>query len=203
MSETNGAKPMSAFERRRLENRQANTELIHELSTVAKSVIPAAPPPSSKPSRSKRKEPPPPREPSKRTRASARLAGIEAESDVKKLKFEEEMENEKEKQRAKRMRVSGDLALGSIGVDGKKWENDVEGLKDIFRGAQPGYRTFTEEDIKETTDKDLKALRERLGGLKLYEKWLPNGTYQALTARISFYADNRTCRYQNYAAARV
>ena len=178
MSETNGAKPMSAFERKRLENRQANTELINELSTVAKKVIPAAPSPSAKPSRSKRKEPPPPREPSRRTRASARLAGIEADSDVKRRKFEEEMEEEKAKQQAKRMRVSGDLELGSIGVDGKKWENDVEGLKGIFRGAQPGYRTFTEEDVKETTDKDLKALRERMGGLNLYEKWLPNGTYQ-------------------------
>ncbi len=78
--------------------------------------------------------------------------------------------------RAKKMRVSGDLSLGSIGVDGKKWENDVQGLQDIFRGAQPGFRTFTEDDVKETTDKELKGLRVRMGGLKLYEKWAPNGT---------------------------
>ena len=180
MPETNAAKPMSAFERRRLENRQANTELINELSTVAKKVIPVAPAPTPKPSRPKRKEPPVTREQPKRTRASARLAGIEADSETKRRTFEAEMEQEKEKQRAKRMRVSGDLALGSIGVDGKKWENDVEGLKGIFRGAQPGFRTFTEDDVKETTDKDLKALRERIGGLNLYEKWAPNGTSQGL-----------------------
>lgn len=180
MADTNGTRPMSAFERRRLENRQANTELINELSTVAKKVIPAAPAPAPKTSRPKRKEPPTPREQPRRTRASARLAGVEAESEAQRRSFEAELEAEKEKQRAKRMRVSDDLALGSIGVDGKKWENDVQGLKNIFRGAQPGIRTFTEEDVKETTDKDLKALREKIGGLQLYEKWAPNGTSVAL-----------------------
>ena len=180
MPEANGT--MSAFERRRLENRQANTELINELSTVAKKITPVAPTPAPKPSRTKRKEPPAPtREQPKRTRASARLAGIEAHSEVERRKFEDEMEKEKQKQRAKRMRVSGDLALGSIGVDGKKWENDVQGLKDIFRGAQPGLRTFTEDDMKETDDKELKALRKRMGGLELYEKWAPNGMLLNIT----------------------
>lgn len=165
---------MSAFERRRLENRQANTELINDLSTVAKNFVPAAPTPAPKP-RPKRKEAPQPtREQPKRTRASARLAGVEADSEVKRRKFEDELEQERERQKAKKMRVSGDLALGSIGVDGVKWENDVQGLKDIFRGAQPGFRTFTEDDVKETTDKDLKALRQRMGGLELYGKWEPN-----------------------------
>ncbi|PKS12320.1 hypothetical protein jhhlp_001620 [Lomentospora prolificans] len=175
-------KPLSAFERRRLENRQANNELISELSEVASKILPVAPAPVPK-SRStatgKRKRSPSApavkrEQPVRRTRASARLAGIDADSEVKKLKFEEETAAEAQKQAAKRMRVSGDLVLGDIGVDGKKWDNDVQGLKDMFRGAQPGVRTFGEEDVKETTDAVLKKLRVRMGGLSLYEKWVPN-----------------------------
>ncbi|SPO05515.1 related to Pas7p [Cephalotrichum gorgonifer] len=174
MSAADGTKPMSAFERRRLENKQANTELINELSTAAKKVIPVVPKPAAKPTRTRRKDAPSaPAEAPRRTRASARLAGIESTNELDKRKFEESMEEEKEKQRAKRMRVGGDLDLGSIGVDGKKWEHGMKGLGDILRGAQPGLRTFKEEDIKETTDKDLKALREKMGGLELYEKWSP------------------------------
>ncbi len=48
----------------------------------------------------------------------------------------------------------------------------MEGLDNIrlpFVGAEPGVRTFTEDDIKETADKDLKALKLRMNGLKLYE----------------------------------
>ena len=43
-----------------------------------------------------------------------------------------------------------------------------------MRGAQPHFRTFTEDDIKETTDEGLKALREKMSGLELYEGWEPN-----------------------------
>ena len=43
-----------------------------------------------------------------------------------------------------------------------------------MRGAQPHFRTFTEDDIKETTDEGLKALREKISGLELYEGWEPN-----------------------------
>src|SRR5690606_17732986 len=102
------------------------------------------------------------------------------DSDVAKRKFEDVAAQESARQRAKRTRVSGDLALGEIGVDGKKWENDAQGLKDIFRGAEPGVRTFNEDDIKETTDEALKALRVKMGKLELYENWIPNGKWRAV-----------------------
>ena len=73
------------------------------------------------------------------------------------------------------MRVSGDLNLGDIVVEGKRWGSGIDGLKGIVRGAEPGVRTFTEEDVKETTDQNLKDLRLRMSGLKLYEHWVPNG----------------------------
>jgi hypothetical protein len=34
-------------------------------------------------------------------------------------------------------------------------------------------RTFGDEDIKKTTDKDLKALREEMNGLSLWSQWDP------------------------------
>jgi hypothetical protein len=49
------------------------------------------------------------------------------------------------------------------------------------RGAQPHFRTFTEDDIKETTDEGLKALREKMSGLELYEGWEPNRESWLLT----------------------
>jgi hypothetical protein len=67
------------------------------------------------------------------------------------------------------------LNLGDIAVEGKKWSAGLDSLKGIVRGAEPGVRTFTEDDIKETTDKSLKELRLRMGRLKIYEHWLPNG----------------------------
>jgi hypothetical protein len=42
------------------------------------------------------------------------------------------------------------------------------------RGAEPYVGTFDADDIKETTDKGLKALREKMSGLELYEGWEPN-----------------------------
>ncbi|CAI4211681.1 unnamed protein product [Parascedosporium putredinis] len=173
-------KPLSAFERRRLENRQANNELISELSEVASKILPVPAPTTTTSSTSSHKrraaaaDAPVKREqPTRRTRASARLAGIEADSEVEKRKFEAEHEAAADQKAAKRYRVSRDLVLGEIGVDGKKWDNDVQGLKDMFRGAQPGVPTFSEDDIEEATDETLKKLRVRMGGLALYEKPTP------------------------------
>ncbi len=40
--------------------------------------------------------------------------------------------------------------------------------------ANPYERTFDFDDVKETTDKELKALRERMSGLQLWEDFEPN-----------------------------
>lgn len=93
-----------------------------------------------------------------------------------------------DKARQKKARVAGELKLGDITVEGQRWDG---GLGGIFRGAQPGLRTFTEEDVKETTDKDLKELRIRMSGLKLYEKWAVNGKHHpsARTNLVALAAD--------------
>lgn len=177
MKQEDGERKISAFERRRLANMEANREVLTDISAAAKKVIPEKKKPAPKPTTrsGRRREPPPKRESLRPTRSSSRLAGLEAEDDTLKRKLEVEAEAQAHEARAKKMRVSGDLNLGDIAVDGKKWGSGLAGLKDLVRGAQPGVRTFTEEDVKETTDQDLKDLRSRMGGLELYEHWAPNG----------------------------
>ncbi|KAF4466023.1 WD repeat-containing [Fusarium albosuccineum] len=166
--------PMSAFERRRLENIAANQRILNDASVVAKKIAPTPPPKRSTPSRAKTRAPPARREPARPTRQSSRLAGLEADSETLKRKLEVEAEVAAEQAKAKKLRVNGDLNLGDIAVEGRKWEAGTGGLKGLVRGAQPGVRTFTEEDVKETTDKGLKELRSRMGKLGLYEQWQPN-----------------------------
>jgi hypothetical protein len=165
---------ISAFERRRLENIAANNAILQDLSTTAAKVIPT---PKPEPVKRRAAAPRVKREPIKKepvrpTRQSSRLAGIDADADTLKRKAGVEVEAEAEKARQKKSRISGELSLGDIKVEGRKWDGEIGG---IFRGAQPGLRTFTEEDVKETTDKDLKELRVRMSGLKLYEPWAVNG----------------------------
>lgn len=165
---------MSAFERRRLENIAANKALISDISATAKKIIPDKPAPKPAPKKRSRAEPVK-RESARPTRMSSRLAGLDADNETLKRKMEVEAEFEAAKAQSKKMRVGDDLSFGDIVVDGKKWGSSVEGIKDIFRGAQPGVRTFSEEDIKETTDAGLKDIRLRMSSLKLYEHWAPNG----------------------------
>jgi hypothetical protein len=167
---------MSAFERKRLENIAANRAILTDISVTAKKIIPDKPKPtkSAAPKRKSRSEPVK-RETARPTRMSSRLAGIEADNEVLKRKLEVEAESQAEAAKAKKLRVAGDLNLGDIAVEGKKWSAGLDSLKGIVRGAEPGVRTFTEDDIKETTDKSLKELRLRMGRLKIYEHWLPNG----------------------------
>ncbi|KAK7901031.1 hypothetical protein LTR67_003317 [Exophiala xenobiotica] len=117
----------------------------------------------------KRKEPPAKRvkkEDIAPRRTSSRLAGLQADSEVAKQKAEEEYEKVKEVERQRRQRVTGDLSFGSSLVIG----TDV-----LLKGvAKPYERTFDAEDISETSDKDLKALRERMSALEIWDQWEPN-----------------------------
>lgn len=179
---------MSAFERKRLENIAANRAILTDISVTAKKIIPDKPKPAkSVPPKRKSRGDQIKREPSRPTRMSSRLAGLEADNETLKRKLEVEAENQAEVAKAKKLRVVGDLNLGDIAVEGKKWSAGLDSLKGIVRGAQPGVRTFTEDDVQETTDKSLKDLRQRMGGLKLYEHWLPNGALSSplLTHRAS------------------
>ena len=183
-----GDDKISAFERKRLANIEANREVLTDISAAAKKVIPDKPTP--KPSKSRRlarKSEPVKREPTRPTRTSSRLAGLQADDSTLKRKMEVEAEAQAELAKAKKMRVSDDLNLGDIVVEGKKWGSGIDGIKGLVRGAQPGVRTFTEDDVKETTDKELKGLRQRMSGLKLYEHWAPNGWLHWLNAVRRWY----------------
>ncbi|KAK3386317.1 WD repeat-containing protein NCU09302/NCU11420 [Sordaria brevicollis] len=170
---------MSAFERKRLENIANNNAILSGISTTADKIIPKPAPPKPKRASTPRvKREPVKKEPARPTRQSSRLAGLEADSEVLKRKLDVEAEAEAAKAKAKKMRVSGDLKLGDITVEGRKWESSADGLALLkglgVRGAQPGVRTFTDDDVKDTKDKGLKDLRLRMSGLKLYEKWAVN-----------------------------
>lgn len=108
-------------------------------------------------------------------RTSSRLAGLTADSEVAKRKAEDEYEAAQEAARAKRQRISGDLNLSDVVVLGKEWDKRENVLVDIVsRGAKPYVRTFWESEVQETTDKELRALRERMSGLQLYDGFEPN-----------------------------
>jgi len=175
---------MSAFERKRLENIANNNAILSTISTTAEKIIPKpAPPKPKRVSTPRAKREPIKREPLRPTRQSSRLAGRDADPTVLKRKADVEAEAELERSKAKKMRVSGDLNLGDIKVEGRKWEAGIDGLASLkglasgiqVRGAQPGVKTFTEDDVEATTDEVLKNLRTRMNGLKLYEKWPVSG----------------------------
>ena len=108
-------------------------------------------------------------------RTSSRLAGLQADSEVAKRKAEEEYAAIQEAARIKRQRVSGELDLSNIVVTGKDWDKSRNLLVDVSRSSNRRYeKTFTEEDVKTTGDKDLKALRQRMSGLRLYDGFEPN-----------------------------
>ena len=99
-------------------------------------------------------------------RTSSRIAGIQADSEVAKEKADQEYEQRKVEERQRRMRVTGDLSFA---------DDSLIGTGTILKGvAKPYERTFDEDTVKETTDKDLKALRQRLNGLELWDAWNPN-----------------------------
>ncbi|KAG0641171.1 WD40-repeat-containing domain protein [Tuber brumale] len=153
------------YERLRQENILKNKELLLQLQLDAASVgttkraaISSSGSASKPKNRSVKKELPNPLP----TRKSSRLAGLPADSEVAKRKYEEGVTALQEAERAKRARVAGDLSF-----------EIRQGLIDVTKSAR-FERTFTEENVKETTDKDLRALRQKMMGLRLYDQHLPN-----------------------------
>ncbi|EEH22324.1 WD repeat-containing protein [Paracoccidioides brasiliensis Pb03] len=172
---------LSDFERQRAANIAERDALLKKLTLEAQSSGLFTKGPSTKSSKptsnnSKKKpakrvkkenEAPVPR------RTSSRLAGLTADSEIAKRKAEEEYEAQKAVAQAKRMRISGDLNMGDIVVGGQKWDSTTF-LGTDATAPQRFARTFGEEDIKKTTDKELKSLREKMSGLNLWEPWEPN-----------------------------
>jgi len=106
-------------------------------------------------------------------RTSSRLKGIEADSETAKRKAEDEYDARKEAERAKRQRISDAFNFSDIVVSGKEWDEDGK-FASIVAPAKPYQRTFSADRIKGTTDKELRALRERMTGLQLWESYGPN-----------------------------
>ncbi|KAF2862237.1 WD repeat-containing protein [Piedraia hortae CBS 480.64] len=106
-------------------------------------------------------------------RSSARLQGIVPDSEVARKKEEAEAEAFQELQRAKRQRVSGDINLADAVVNGRTWDKNGNWLTAVGP-AQPGERSFTPQHVRDTSDKELRSLRERMSGLQLWEGAEPN-----------------------------
>ena len=107
-------------------------------------------------------------------RTSSRLAGLTADSEVAKRKAEDEYVAVQEAAKVKRQRVSGDLNLSDVVIAGKEWDKSENFFIDVVsRGAKPYDRTFGESEVRETTDKELRALREKMSGLELYDGFEP------------------------------
>lgn len=176
---------MSTFEQRRLQNIADNNAILKGLSHTAAKIAKPAPAPKPKP-RPRPKKPPvekkeyPKRERAVATRASSRLKGETPDKNGIKREADDVAPAALFPDKpAKRARVSDDLNLGDILVEGRKFAKDAGAFAGLIslprQGAEPGVRTFDEDDIKQTTDKELKALREQMGNLELYDKWAVNG----------------------------
>jgi hypothetical protein len=166
----------SDFEKQRLANIAERDALLKKLTQEAHQAG-LYTKPASKPltnSTSKLKKKPTPRaknvEDVGSRRTSSRLLGIQADSETAKRKAEDAYEQQKEAARIKRQRVSGDLRFGEIAVNGALLGTDT-----LLKGvAEPYKRTFGDDEIRHTTDKDLKKLRERMNGLELWDAWEPS-----------------------------
>lgn len=167
---------LSEFEKQRLENIAKRDEILRDLKLAQQSAGVFAPPKTpasngkSKKATPKRvkKEP----EPIVR-RHSSRLRGKPAEPEALKRKAEEDHFAAREADRASKARKTEDLSQNDMFVAGQKLS--TEGLigGDVVTKpfAEPYVRTFGNEDIVKTTDKDLRAVREEMNGLKLWDQW--------------------------------
>lgn len=109
-------------------------------------------------------------------RMSSRLRGITADSEVEKRKADVAFEEAQQVEREKKMRKSDFFTLDNMLVSGQKLSGDaLIGIDVVTKGvAKPYERTFGDEDVKKTMDKDLKALREEMSDLQLWDQWEPN-----------------------------
>lgn len=187
---------LTAWERRRAENAKVNNAILNSISKTSAKVFAATTKNATttqtkkKPARRVKAEPIA-REAPMPTRRSARVAGIEADPETRKRKLDdvdgvlEYGLGESAPIKEKRLRVSGDLALGDMQVDGR-WHATLQGLSELSSAGastrpsvQPGVRTFTDEDIQETTDAELKALRKEMNSLELFDKFEVKGSFRS------------------------
>ena len=105
-------------------------------------------------------------------RTSSRLAGIQADSETARVKAETEYEAMAQAERLKRKRKSGDLQLDEVKIAGRSW-NKSGNFLNTFKDSTSYQRSFTDQDVEETDDHDLKSIRKTMNGLRLYERFSP------------------------------
>ena len=170
------APEMSDYERQRQENIAQRDKLLKQLALDAgqAGLGPQKPKPG-RPSSHKKTPVKKVKEDVGPRRTSSRLQGLTADSEVAKRKAEDEYVAVQEAARVKRQRQSGPLDLSDVVVAGKDWDKSENFLVDVVsRGAKPYQRTFGETEVKQTTDKELRALRAQMSGLELYDGFEPN-----------------------------
>lgn len=171
---------ISIYERQRQENIAQRDKLLKQLALDASSagLGPGQKPKPAKPTATQKKKPAVKKikEEIVPRRTSSRIAGIEADSEVAKRKAQDDYVAVQEAARVKRQRISGPLDLSEVQVAGKGWDKNANFLQGIVDGGARNTkeRTFGEQEVKETTDKELRALREKMSSLDLYEGFEPN-----------------------------
>ncbi|CAJ2508495.1 Uu.00g135210.m01.CDS01 [Anthostomella pinea] len=174
------APELSAFEARRRANVASNAKLLKDTAEVAANMRRAAAPAprpaaaTTTPRKRKATEPSPRTRvmPTRQTRQSARLSGADSESNGTPTKLED-IPLELRPRESKRARTAGDLVLSDLQIEGQRYSS-TGALANFVQGAQPGVRTFTEDDVKDSSDEQLKTLRKGMDELSLYAGWQPN-----------------------------
>lgn len=167
---------LSAFEARRQANVLNNAKLLKDTAEIGASMRRAAKPPQ-KPVTAPRKRKA--AESVQRTRVmptrrSARHSGV---ADIELDSFQMLNKNETpepQAKQAKKARTAGDVKLEALLLEGKSWANSSSTLASFSQGAQPGVRTFTDDEIEDTKDETLKELRKGMSELELYDGWQVN-----------------------------
>lgn len=185
------AAELSEYEMQRQENIAKNQALLQKLQLEAASagLAPSKPkaPSSTADSKNAKKRKAPVQKVKEEVvprRTSSRLKGIVADSEVARQKAEQEAELLAQADRAKRQRKSEDLRFSDVVVAGKDWDQSGNFLR-LVGPANPGERTFSAQDVKDTTDKELKELRERMSGLELWEGFEPNSMFALVLSMLS------------------
>ncbi|OKL63708.1 DNA damage-binding protein cmr1 [Talaromyces atroroseus] len=177
---------LSQFEKQRLANIAERDALLKKLTLEAQSTglfSKPSPKPGNRDSStvSRPKKKPAPRVKKEENEApivrrmSSRLRGLTADSEVAKRKADEAFEESQRVEREKRLRKSDFFTLDNMLVSGQKLTGDaLIGIDVVTKGvAKPYERTFSDDDVRKTTDKDLKVLREEMSSLELWDQWTP------------------------------